>query len=133
MKRERKQKIRVIRKKDPDEFQNEFNQLTDELASLNPEATIEIKENYFVAILKFVIEELTPETAEEELDAQGLRFSCQNCPRFEPERNMDGTVRQTAKKGKCFLKDLTWRDTGACEWFCKGVLNGSVQPVQGLK
>lgn len=133
VRRERKQKIRVLRCKDPEQFENEFNQLTDELAHLNPETKIEAKDDYFVAILQFVVEKLIPETAEEELETQGLSFSCQDCPRFEPERNNDGSIRQTAKKGTCFLKDRTWRDSHACEWFCKEYLRGSIQPVEELK
>lgn len=132
MRKIRKQKIRVIRQADPAKFEAEFNQLTDDLSDLNPETTIDINNDCFTAVFQYVIETLIPETATEELEAKGLHYSCMNCPRFEPALNNDGSVKQTAKKGKCFLQEYTCRDSRACEWFCKGVLSGEITPKEGV-
>lgn len=134
MKRLRKQKIRVIRQKDPEMFEQAFNNLTDELGTFNLETTIDINNDCFTAIFQYVEETLIPQTAKEELEAQGLHFCCENCPRFEPMLNNDGSIRQSAKRGSCFLKEYTCRDSHVCEWFCKQFLKDAIKVnKEGLK
>lgn len=122
-----KQRIRVIATKDPDQFQNEVNDLIDGLADLKPTLDIDIKSDVYKAIIRYEESHEKPETAREELHAQGLSFTCENCPKFEPERNNDGTVRQSSKLGSCFLETRTRRDCPACEWFCKQLLKGDIK------
>jgi len=126
--------IRVVQSKDPDQFQREFNEVQIELQSQKPETKFDISSDYYKAIIQYEVTKEEPETAQEEMAAQGLYFTCENCPKFEPERNNDGTVRQTAKRGGCFLNSYTRRDSSACEWFCRQLLKGEIKVnKEGLK
>lgn len=131
MKKIIKQKIRVVANKSPDIFQDEVNKLIDELAYLKPKVEYDISSDIYKALFQFEETIEVPETAAEEVANQGLYFTCENCPRFEPALNNDGSIRQTAKKGACFLQEYTCRDAPACEWFCKQFLRGEIEVSKG--
>lgn len=134
MRQSRYTQIRVVREKDPGQFQEAFNQAQVELQSKRPETVkIEITDDGLVAIIQYEVDVEVPETAEDELRVQGLYFTCENCPKFNPATNLDGSVKQTSKHGTCFISDRTRRDSIACEWFCKQYLKGEIQPVGGSK
>lgn len=126
--------IRVVPEKDPKQFESAFNQAQVELQSKRPETVkIEITPDGYVAIIQYEVEVEIVETAEDELRQQGLRFTCSDCPKFEPRLNNDGSVMKSAKRGKCFLSDWTRCDSSACEWFCKQFLRGEIKPIGGAK
>ena len=104
--------IRVVREKDPGQFQEAFNQAQVELQSKRPETVkIKITDDGMVAVIEYEVDVEVPETAEDELRVQGLCFTCENCPKFNPATNLDGSVKQTSKK----------------------YLKGEIQPVGGSK
>lgn len=126
-------KFEVVHEADPVKFRDKLNALNEELAIYRPKTTFNITPEIYQAIIEYEMVETIPENAVEELEAQGIYFTCADCPKYEPELNMDGSVRRTSKKGKCFLSDRQCRDSIACEWFCKQYLKGEIQPVGGSK
>lgn len=131
MKRIVKKKIKVVANKDPDQFQDEVNRLIDDLAHLKPSVDYNINTDTYKALFQYELVEEVPETAQEECEEQGLRLTCNDCPRFEPMLNNDGTVKQTAKRGSCFRQPLTRKDSTACEWFCSQLLGGKITIRKG--
>lgn len=131
MKRIVKKKIKVVANKDPCQFQDEVNRLMDDLAYLKPSVEYDISTDTYKALFQYEEIEETPETAQEECSRQGFDFRCENCPRFQPELNNDGSIRRTAKRGSCFLKGYTCRDFAVCEWFCREFLGNGISPLKG--
>ena len=126
--------IRVVQNKDPGQFQSEFNRAQIELQSKKPQTVkIEVTQDGIIGVIQYECETEVPETAQDELLMQGLHFTCEECPRFEPVLNLDGSVKRTSKQGSCFLEDRAWRDSCVCEWFCKQFLRGEIRPVGGMK
>ena len=126
--------IRVVHSKDPTQFEELLNQAQVELQSMKPETTkMEFTPDGIVAIIQFEKEENHPENAQDEMHLQGVHFTCNECPKFNPALNNDGTVRRSSKKGKCFLQDIAFGDAPVCEWFCKQFLKGEITPVGGAK
>ena len=131
MKKNKYLQIEVVQNEDPVQFKEEFNKKQMELSSLRPETIFDISTSLYKAVIQYEVVNEIPETATEEMSLQGLHFTCENCPRFEPALNNDGSIRQTAKKGKCFLKESTSRDVPVCEWFCKQFLRGELEINKG--
>lgn len=128
MKQIRYTQIRVVHEKDPKAFQDEFNQAQIELKSMKPEIVkMEVTEDGIVGIIQYEVDHQEPENAQDEMDIQGLHFTCSDCPRFEPCRNNDGSIKKTSKKGSCILSDWTRSDSMACEWFCREYLKGNIK------
>lgn len=131
LKRRRKQLIRVIACDNPEQFEHDVNLLHDELINTHYEVEYNINSQIYKALFLIDHVEEIPESAQEELAEQGLSFTCEQCPRFEPARNNDGSVRQTAKKGTCFLSEFTTRESPVCEWFCRQFLKGEIEIIKG--
>lgn len=131
MKRIVKKKIKVVANKDPSQFQDEVNSIIDDLAYLKPSVEYDISTDIYKALFQYELVEEIPETAQEECMKQGLHFTCNDCSRFEPMLNNDGTVKQTAKRGSCFLEHYTCRDSHVCEWFCSELLKGNIAVKKG--
>ena len=130
MKRVTYSQIRVVEGDDAKTFQDEFNKAQTELKSMKPE-TIKLDLDAWVAVIQFTVETEEPENARERFESQGVRFTCENCPRFQPMRNNDGSVKRTAVKGSCFKEAFLRRDTVACDFFYAEVENGAIEPVRG--
>ena len=133
MKESRFLQIRVVESDNPIEFQSEFNRIQIELKSKRPKSQFDISSDKYKAIITFEETEIIAETASDELYNQGLDFTCSQCPKFEPVRNNDGTVKRTSKHGSCFLRGRTTRTTAVCEWFSREYLNGKIQIVEEVE
>lgn len=120
------QQIRVIDRKDPEQFQSEVNRAQIDLAQFNPETIYDISDGY-KAIIQWKVTEDIPETAQDEMSLQGIHLLCGECPRFDPVKNNDGSVKRTSKRGTCFLSSHCWADSPACEWACKAMLRGELE------
>lgn len=126
-------KFEVVHEADPVVFRDKLNALNEELAQYRPKTTFNITPDLYQAIIEYEITETVPETALEEMWAQGLSFTCSNCPKFEPALNRDGSINRTKKWGSCFLEDMAKCDTSVCEWFAKQFLKGEIKPIGGAK
>lgn len=126
-------RFEVVHEADPVTFRDKLNAINEELAQYKPKTTFNITPEIYQAIIEFQIVEYIPETALEEMEAQGIYFVCNNCPKFEPALNRDGSINRTKKWGSCFINDMTKCDTSVCEWFAKQFLKGEIKPIGGKK
>ena len=125
------QQIRVISCHDPTEFQRQFNEAQKELASKNPKVEFNMAQGHCAYII-YSETVSTPETAEDEFAQAGISFHCRNCPKFEWPMTAKGAINRIQKRGNCPITQFgyTHRDTPACEYLYKGILNGSIKAIQ---
>ena len=125
------QQIRVISCHDPTEFQSQFNEAMQELASKNPKVDFNMACGH-CAYITYQERKSTPETAEDEFYTMGIKYHCRNCPRFEWPTTKSGEIHRIQKKGVCPVSNMgvTWRDSDACEYLYKSIINGSITPIQ---
>ena len=125
------QQIRVISCHDPTEFQRQFNEAQRELASKNPKVEFNMAQGHCAYII-YQETVSTPETAEDEFAQAGITYHCRNCPKYEWPVTKTGTINRVQKKGACCISTYgyTHRDTPACEYLYKGILNGSLTAIQ---
>lgn len=122
--------IKVIQSNSPSEFERQANEALRELANQNAQVEFNKDTGHCLYILYDVQEEIY-ESAEDELKKRGVTLHCRNCPNFVWDTNQDGSIRKISKKGKCHLATYgtSSRDTLACDYFCRAVLNGELIPI----
>lgn len=130
MRRTSIQQIRVVSSNSAKDFETEVNETLKSLASNNPQIQFNMGLGHCLYILYYEEENIC-ETAEDELELKGISLYCRNCPNFKFDRNKDGTIRRISKRGECHMATYgtTTRDTRACDYFCKAVLNGELKPI----
>lgn len=124
------QQIRVISCHDPTEFQRQFNEAQQELASKNPRVEFNMSEGHCAYII-YQETMRTPETAEDEFEQAGISYRCRNCPRFVWPMTKTGSINRIQKRGECPISQHghTYRDSKACEYLYKGIMNGSLKAI----
>lgn len=122
--------IIVVNQNNAKDFQDEANKALRETASKNAQVHFNQNMGHCLYILYEETQEIC-ETAEDELEKRGLSLHCRNCPLFKWARNNDGSIRKITKRGDCHISPYgtTTRDSKACEYFCKAVLNGELTPI----
>lgn len=125
------QQIRVISCHDPTEFQRQFNAAQEELATKNPRVEFNMAQGHCAYII-YNETVYTPETAEDEFSQAGISYHCRNCPKFEWPMTQAGAINHVKKLGKCPItpQGATYRNSPACEYLYKGILNGSIEAIQ---
>lgn len=125
------QQIRVISCHDPTEFQRQFNEAQEELASKNPKTEFNMTAGHCAYIIyQETVEK--PETAQDEFYQAGIKYHCRNCPKYEWPVTAKGTINHVQKRGNCPISQYgyTHRDSCACEYLYKGILNGNITAIQ---
>lgn len=121
-----RKKSRTVQATTAEEFDREFNRVSDELTE-----TAELVWDTTPMCVHFIYEEheKKAETAADELSLQGIHLKCKNCPHREV--NPDG--RKAGKKDFCpfALMQTTRADNNACEYFCSQVLRGEINALEG--
>ena len=122
--------IRVVTQNNAKAFEDEVNEALKATASKNAQIHFNMNLGHCLYIL-YEEEQEVCETAEDDLAKRGIHLHCRNCPIFQPELNKDGTIRKISKRGDCHISmyGTTTRDSIACEYFCKAVLNGELKPI----
>ena len=95
------------------------------LRSKNPQVTFE----GLTARIMYEEHEEVPENLQDEYQAIGVGFTCEDCPMFCPQLKADGTPDRRAKIGSCPRSDsgTTFRSSPACEWLYAMIRNGEVK------
>lgn len=124
MKVEDLMQIAVVDEDDAVTFQNEFNKRIRELANY-PHKVEFSQTRDFCAVIKYYITTKELETVADEFHAEGIRFSCENCPLHEVQT--DGRKKRVA----CKYHELgiTHLKHEACELFYKKLKQGELEPV----
>ena len=119
-----KPRIKAIEASSAQDFENQFNELMDELGSC-PDYQVEISNGKFYAIIKYQNEVHIAETIAEEYELRGETFRCSECPECQDDYD--------ARKKRCACKraeyGFTYKDRHACEWFYKMLSQGKIKPL----
>lgn len=122
------EKFAIVRETSAALFEERLNEKLFELREANPGIEFDSVGDSMVARIRYTE---TVEKEEPRPSERGIRFTCGDCPMFEPERNSDGTVDRRKKWGGCpyALMERTFRDSEACDNLYIGIRNGDI----GLK
>ena len=85
--------------------------------------------NPFYARIKYVVNEMTPETIAEASEVEGVSFVCLQCPYFKPVLKEDGTIDKRVKYGDCEHAEYgrTYKTTPACDKLYELIKEGDVK------
>ena len=125
MKSKRVKKIKVIQTKDPEQFQDKYNTIMDELADFEPEANIQSFNGEHVAYISYEEIIRSFDRVSDEFHAEGIHYLCSQCPYHEPAE--DGRQKHVwCKYADCGMTDLRHE---ACEMFYTQVKQKEVKPI----
>lgn len=129
MKRESFSQFRIVQGDTAQRLTEELNSAIYELRHKDPTVTFD----GLIARIHYTETDEQPESLADEYEAQGARFTCQDCPFFEPMTKADGTEDRRAKIGGCEHKDLgrTFKDSAACDYLFRAIKNGRVRLCLG--
>lgn len=124
MRTERVQQIAVIHSDNANEFQKQFNAQMIALADKSPEVEFNHAQG-FCAYITYTETTYTVDSIADEFHADGLKFTCRNCPLHEVET--DGRK----KRVKCKYADVGFchLDHEACEVFYRRLMLREVEPI----
>lgn len=118
----------IVRSDSASDFEEQLNARMRELYDVNPEVIITDNGTYLTAQISY---KTTIEFEHKEKDPAetGIRFTCQECPCFEPILKADGTEDNRVKYGGCKYAEYrrTYKDTYACPLLYKMITNGGVR------
>lgn len=125
MKKSSFQQYRIVREDTAQQLTETLNAWMYKLRHKHPSVQFE----GLTARIEYTETEEDPESIADEYAVQGARFTCQDCPYFEPMLKADGTEDRRAKIGGCEHKDLrrTYKDSTACEYLFTQIRNGRVR------
>lgn len=109
------QQFAIVRSDSAETFEAELNARVKELYSYGPKVEILDNGDYLTAKISYkapLEEEFRPKVPTED----GIRFTCQDCPNFEPIRKADGTEDARVKYGGC--KFAQYKRTNKTSWAC---------------
>ena len=120
-----RKKIKVIQTEDPNEFQNLYDRIMDELSESEPEDDVQRYNGLHVAYIRYWehVEEF--DCIADEFHAEGIHYLCNQCPYHDPVE--DGRKKQVW----CKYADYGFTDLRheACEMFYRKVKQGEIKPV----
>lgn len=123
-----KQRLKVVQSKDPQRFQNDFNETADELEEYDP--TIEVKEEggTHFAYFRYAVHKQLPETIEDEFTLAGIHHHCSDCPFLEIGHDA------RRKTWPCRYSEYgeSNMERPACEVFLRKLMQGAAR-VRGVE
>ena len=124
MKRISRKMIRTVQASTAEDFDKEFNKASNEI---NENTTLVWEQMPLCCHFIYEVSETIPESASEELQLQGIKYYCKDCPFFYRK-----------SKKRVVRYDCKYSETGtvvdfspACSHFCRMVLDGEIEPVEG--
>ena len=122
-----KQRLKVVQSKDPQRFQDEFNDAADELQEYDPEIELKEEGGTHYAYFRYAMHKPVPETLEDEFSLAGIRHYCSDCPFLEIGHDA------RRKTWPCKYSEFgeSNMDRPACELFLKKLMQGTVR-VRGV-
>ena len=116
MKCESFQQFSVVQSDSPKIFTEELNAELQRLRQHQP--VVKFAEcDPLCAYISYTERAWVPENLGDEYELSGVSFRCGDCPFFEPEKNADGSIKKSSKRGKCSKSEWgrTSKDTRACD------------------
>ena len=115
----------IVRETSAQSFEERLNETLDSLQEQNPIVTFSETGEYMIARIEYTARVEVPE---EPITEKGIRFTCADCPYFEPIRKGDGTADRRKKYGDCAFSKYgrTFKTSAACDILYRGIENGEV-------
>lgn len=119
----------VIREEDPEVFTAKLNTRLRELRHNWPEVKISEGDRYILAQISYTEHDRVPEDLGDVYEMQNVKFTCQDCPIFEPIQNRDGSLNLRVKYGKCPYAEFgrTYKEARCCDMMYTLLRNGKIQ------
>lgn len=116
--------IKVIQTESASEFEERINSSMRELAVKRPECKL-IEGKGFCAIITYTEHIQIIETVADEYHAEGIYFSCKNCPYLDDPHD------KRIKNCTCKYSNTgyTHKDSDACEVFYRALKRGDIKPL----
>lgn len=104
--------------------EDELNERIRHLVGKNPK--VEFYET--MAVIRYTETNKIPETIADSAELEGFKFTCQDCPCFDPILKADGTEDNRLRYGECQYADMgrAYKDSAACDTLFKMIKNGRV-------
>lgn len=121
-----KRKLKMVTERDPQFFEQAFNEAMEELKENDPVASdIECHDGMWWCAITYEEKEKVMETVADEFAMQGIRYLCKNCPLHDVVT--DGRV----KTVPCRYSEhgVTHLEHCACEYFYKMLKQNKVEPL----
>lgn len=119
------EKFAIVRETSAAQFEEKLNEVLFELREKSPSVEFDTVGADMIARIRFkesfaVIEEKPSEV--------GIKFTCADCPCFEYERSVDGSIDRRKKWGGCpyAFMERTTLETAACDVLYNGIRNGDI-------
>lgn len=128
MKCESFKQFAIVRSDSAQLFEEQLNARLRELNDKSPDVSFSEQGDYLLARIKYT-EKILLENVKPDPTEVGIRFKCEDCPKFEPLRNKDGSENARAKIGDCELAEYgrTRRDMPACAVLYQMIENGGIK------
>lgn len=118
-----------IREDSPEEFEKKVNEKMEELRNGRPEIKTRLDGHTMMAEISYTKSVCIPESLADAYELQNIRFTCQDCPMFEPIKNRDGSPNLRVKYGDCKYSEYgrTYKDSRCCDTLYKLFRTGEVR------
>ena len=123
------QQFATIRSDSEEDFDRKLNEKMRQLRNNKPEVEFRDRGQILVAHIRYTEREYQPDDLGDEYEQQNIRFTCQDCPMFEPILNKDGSPNLKVKYGDCKYAQFgrTFKESRCCDTLYKLFRTGEVQ------
>lgn len=119
------EKFAIVRETSAAQFEEKLNDVLFELREKSPTVEFDTVGADMIARIRF---KESFEVIETKPSESGIKFTCADCPCFEYERNVDGSIDRRKKWGGCpyAFMERTTLTTAACDVLYNGIKNGDI-------
>lgn len=115
---------RIVSSKNPEEYEQKFNEMAKKLAGEGPEIQDVFENGQFTTIFTYTKTEKIPETAKDRFLLEGQTFTCEQCPYLEK-----GNDKRRKRWGCPYsFTGMACTDQEACNVFYSDLAQGKIQP-----
>ena len=117
----------IVRSDSAPHFTDELNAKMVDLIGKDPEVRITENGNVLTAQITYTIKVET-EPEQKDITETGIKFTCEQCPFFEPVYKADGTIDNRIKYGFCECSETgkVFKDSAACQKLYGLIQNGGI-------
>lgn len=129
MRNESYKQFATIRANTTEKFDAELNQKMRDLKWKSPEVSFREEGAYMIAHISYTESTNIPEDLGDIYEMQNVRFTCQDCPMFQPIKNKNGSPNMRVKYGDCPYAEFgrTYKESRCCDTLYKLFRTGEIQ------
>lgn len=119
------EKFAIVRETSAAQFEEKLNEVLFELREKSLSVEFDTVGADMIARIRF---KESFEVVAEKPSEVGIKFTCEDCPCFEYEKNADGSIDRRKKWGGCpyAFMERTTLETAACDVLYNGIRNGDI-------